>query len=151
MQEHQRLEILLPVMLRCKLHLWRPASKPRSALCLVALPCTLARHMRHELGFISRRISVITSASLIPNCKRIASKGVRSSQAISMMRSISCSERSLKSIRFKQHSILFVFHVWKVLKNKIYHPKVAWPVDAPSLGAKNGRKTGRSQVLLRSV
>jgi hypothetical protein len=108
MKENQRLEILLPVILRCKLHLCLPTSNPRKALCLVALPCTLARHMRQELGFISLRIKVITSASLRPNCNKIASKGVRSSQAISMMRSMSCSVSALKSIFTKQPCALFV-------------------------------------------
>ena len=151
MKDNQRLEILLPVMLRCSLHLWRPASKPRKALCLVALPWTRARHMRHELGFISLRINAITSASLRPNCNRMASKGVRSSQAISMMRSISCSERSFKSIRYKQHSILFVFHVWKEWRNSIYQKKPASLARNPSPGAKNGRKTGKKSNIVQTA
>ena len=151
MKEYQRLEILLPVILRCRLHLWRPTSKPRKALCLVALPCTLARHMRQELGFISLRIKAITSASLRPNCKRMASKGVRSSQAISMMRSISCSVSAFKSMLTKQPCALFVALTWKALKNKIYQPKLALPVNGPSHGAKNGRKTGKKSSIVQTV
>ena len=151
MKENQRLEILLPVILRCKLHLCLPTSNPRKALCLVALPCTLARHMRQELGFISLRIKVITSASLRPNCNKIASKGVRSSQAISMMRSMSCSVSALKSIFTKQPCALFVAITWKALKNKIYLPKLASRVDAPSLGEKNGRKTGKKSSIVQTA
>ena len=151
MDEYQRLEILLPVILRCRLHLCLPTSKPRKALCLVALPCTLARHRRQELGFISRRISAITSASLRPNCNKIASKGVRSSQAISMMRSISCSVSAFKSMHSKQPCALFVAITWKALKNKIYHPKLAWLVVGPSPGAKNGRKTGKKSSIVQTA
>jgi hypothetical protein len=81
----------------------------------------------------------------------MASKGVRSSQAISMMRSISCSERSFKSIRYKQHSILFVFLVWKEWKNSIYPKKPAWLVSNPSPGAKSGRKIGMKSSIAQTA
>jgi hypothetical protein len=67
----------------------RPISNPRLATCLVFLPAVLARHMRKDEGVISFRISLITSPGVMLKCLRIASKLVRSSQAISMMRSIS--------------------------------------------------------------
>jgi hypothetical protein len=47
--------------------------------------------MRQDFGFIWLRISAIVSASEIPNWAVMASKGVRSSQAISTMRSTSLS------------------------------------------------------------
>jgi hypothetical protein len=72
----------------CRLHLCLPTSNPRRALCFVARPWTRALHIRHELAFIWLRINAIVSASVIPNWSKMASNGVRSSHAISTMRSI---------------------------------------------------------------
>ncbi len=90
MQPHgyPRFEILLPVIARCKSDLKRAPSTALLARCLVARPCTRARHRRQEAGFSSRRISRITALSFSPNWARMASKGVRSSQAISITRSV---------------------------------------------------------------
>jgi hypothetical protein len=84
-------EILLFEIALWRLHLWRSTEELRSARCLVALPCTRLRHMRKLEAFISFRIIAITSASLTPNCICIASNGVLSSHAISIILSISCS------------------------------------------------------------
>ena len=93
----------LPV-LRCMLHLKRVMSLAASARCLVTRPCTRARHLRQLLGCSSRFMSAFTSSSRNPNCVKMASKGVRSSQAISMMRSMSS---GLSTIQ-QQHERLFV-------------------------------------------
>ena len=58
----------------------------RNFSCLVCRPDTLARHRLKEDRFRPLRIIVITSPSLRPKRRFIASKGVRSSHAISMMR-----------------------------------------------------------------
>lgn len=58
-------------------------------MCLVFRPDTRARQRRKPPGDSSRRRIRITSASRIPNCDSIASNGVRSSHAISMIRSMS--------------------------------------------------------------
>ena len=75
--------------------------------CLVGLPCTLFRHLMNEDSFISRRMSLMTSFSLIPNCSSIASNGVLSSQAISIILSRSLSVR-LSYIQHKQSIALSV-------------------------------------------
>ena len=90
-QDGYLLEILLRVICRCRLHRNRSTSSSRSCRCLVFLPCTLLRQFRQLCGFSSLRISAMVSASVSPNCCSMASKGVLSSQAISMMRSISAS------------------------------------------------------------
>ena len=59
------------------------------AACLVARALTRMRHMRNELRFNWRRIRAITADSFNPNCFSMASKGVRSSHAISMTRDTS--------------------------------------------------------------
>jgi hypothetical protein len=62
--------------------------------CFVARPLTLARQSLKLRGFKRLRISFITSGSPRPNCCSIASKGVLSSQAISMILDSSSSEKS---------------------------------------------------------
>ncbi len=89
----QRLLILLLLMCRCAVDLKRSVPAAVLALCLVERLVTRARHMRKLLAFISWRITAITSCSLRPNCNSMASKVVRSSHAISMILSISLSER----------------------------------------------------------
>lgn len=86
-------------MVRCNAHLCLPATKPRSLVCFVLLPCTLLRHILKLLGFISRRISVITSFSVRPNCSLMESKLVRSSQAISIILLVSmCASSAIFNI-----------------------------------------------------
>jgi len=79
---------------RCDLARNRRCSLPESvfanlASCLVVRPCVRFRHILNEFAVISDRISLMTSPGERPNWVRIASKLVRSSQAIMMMRSIS--------------------------------------------------------------
>ena len=62
------------------------AEQPRRARCLDSRPFILFRHILNELFFMLLRIKSITAASVRPYCKRIISKGVRSSHAISMSR-----------------------------------------------------------------
>jgi len=52
----------------------------------VLRPAMRLRHIRKDAGFIWRRIKATTPDSFKPNCNSMASKEVRSSQAISMMR-----------------------------------------------------------------
>jgi hypothetical protein len=73
----------------CVGHRNRPISKPRLETCFVLRPAVLALHNRNDEGCISCRISLMTSPGVRPNCPRMASKLVRSSQAIWMIRSIS--------------------------------------------------------------
>lgn len=56
--------------------------------CLVFRPLTRFRHSLKLEGFRDARIKAITEASGKPNCSSIASKGVLSSQAISMTLSL---------------------------------------------------------------
>ena len=77
---------------RCDLHRNRRIGFPgctKSNLrsCFVVRPRVRFRHIRKELGVISLRISLITSPGERWNCSRIASKLVRSSHAIWMIRS----------------------------------------------------------------
>lgn len=62
------------------------AEFPLRTRCLVSRPFILFRHFLNELFFMLLRIKSITEASVKPYCKRIISKGVRSSHAISMSR-----------------------------------------------------------------
>ncbi|QNI94570.1 hypothetical protein SynA15127_01491 [Synechococcus sp. A15-127] len=57
--------------------------------CFVFRPVTRLRHIRNDDGFSSVLINAITSGSVTPYWACIASKVVRSSQAISMILSIS--------------------------------------------------------------
>ena len=84
--------ILLFEIVRCRLHLWRPTPKFLFFRCLVDRFCTRFRHIFQLLRFISCRISSITLASGTPNWNSIASKGVRSSHAISLIRFTSLSD-----------------------------------------------------------
>ena len=61
----------------------------RNFSCLVERPDTLARHRLKEDRLRLCLIIVITPVSLRPKRRFMASKGVRSSHAISMMRSTS--------------------------------------------------------------
>lgn len=86
--------ILFPLIDFCRLHLKRLPTMGWPLACFVIRPCTRARHLRQFRGCSSRFIRAFTSSSERPNCILMASKGVRSSQAISMMRSISVSLNS---------------------------------------------------------
>ena len=65
------------------------------APCFVLRPETRFLHIRNDDAFISFLISIITSFSDNPNWYSIASKDVRSSHAISIMRSIEADCKSL--------------------------------------------------------
>ena len=98
--------ILFPEIPFCRLDLKR-CIFGRFFRCFVDRPLTRLRQRSKLLRFNSRRITVITSFSGSPNCISIAPKGVRSSHAISMIRSIS---RVLNSfIPIKCFSSSFVF------------------------------------------
>lgn len=58
-------------------------------LCFVARPMTRLRHSLKEAGLRLRRMNPITSFSARPKPSSMASNGVRSSQAISMIRDLS--------------------------------------------------------------
>ena len=81
-----------------KYYLWQWALNRYEGLvapCLVFRPETLFLHIRKEDAFISFLINVITSFSDNPNWYSIASKDVRSSHAISIMRSVEADCKSL--------------------------------------------------------
>jgi hypothetical protein len=107
-----RFEILFPVITRCIFDLKRFTDSSRSFSCLMDCWCARLRQRSKLLRFRLRRINRITSFSFSPNCRSMASKGVRSSQAISMMRSWSRSERGgfsaiLGGVGSIQSSVLF--------------------------------------------
>lgn len=85
-------EILFRLMAFWREQRNRVMSDERSAWCFVFLPFILFRHLLKPEDFNSFRISEITSASERPNWASIASKLVRSSQAISIMRSVAAAE-----------------------------------------------------------
>ena len=64
-------------------------SGERSCRCLVFLPLTRSRQRRNDEDFSSRRISLRSSGSPKPKSFSMASKGVRSSHAISIMHEMS--------------------------------------------------------------
>ena len=64
------------------------------AACFVLRPRTRSRHRRNDAGFSCCRISAMTAASSSSNWVLMASKGVRSSQAISMTRDTSAASRA---------------------------------------------------------
>lgn len=85
---------------RCDLHRKRRSRFPgctKSNLrsCFVVRPRVRFRHIRKDLGVISLRISLITSPGERWNCSRIASKLVRSSHAIWMIRSFCARDNSI--------------------------------------------------------
>ena len=84
-EDGYRFEILFPEIDLCRLHRKRSTSV-RSLACLVLRPVTRLRQLRNDPGCMCRRMSSRTSFSLRPNWNSMASKGVRSSQAISMRR-----------------------------------------------------------------
>jgi hypothetical protein len=87
---HYRLLILFMDMVRCKVHLKREISGFRFLLCFWLTPlCTRARQRLKLDLFNSFRMIAMTCDSEIPNCISIASNGVRSSHAISMILSMS--------------------------------------------------------------
>lgn len=89
-----RFEILLFEMLRCRLLLNRNIRAFLFLACLLlTLLFTRLRHNLNELALSVFRMSTITSASLKSNWKWMASKGVLSSQAISIIRSNSSSDK----------------------------------------------------------
>ena len=85
-----RLLILFIDMDFCRLHLKRVMSGFLFCACFLLMPLfTRLRQRLKLLRFNSLLIIAITSLSEKPNCALIASNGVRSSQAISMILSIS--------------------------------------------------------------
>lgn len=85
-----RLLILFIDMDFCRLHLNRVISGFLFCACFWLMPLfTRLRQRLKLLRFNSLRIKAITSLSEKPNCVFIASNGVRSSHAISMILSIS--------------------------------------------------------------
>ncbi len=93
-------------MVFCIVHLNRFTPLLRRAACLVTLPLVRLRHILKLELFISFRINLITSFSFKPNCISMASKLVRSSHAISIMRSISLSFKIIAFIGY-----LFFLHL----------------------------------------
>ena len=84
--KNYRLLILFPLMLRWRLHLNRLIAGLRFLRCLLLTPLlTRFRHNRKLLGFRCLLMMTITSFSRNPNWYSMASKGVRSSQAISII------------------------------------------------------------------
>ena len=73
---------------RWLLHRKRPTTKPRLVRCLVLRPAVRFRQSLNDEGFRFFRMSLMTWPGSIPNCSRMASKVVRSSQAIWIMRSV---------------------------------------------------------------
>ncbi len=99
---HYRLLILLFEIDLCLLDRKRFMAELRRLACLLLTPlCTRALHNLKEDGRNALRIRLITSDSDNPNWKVMASKGVRSSQAISITRS-----KSLSVIIFND------VHIW---------------------------------------
>ncbi len=94
-------DILLWQMILCLLDLKRQIPLIRFLRCFWLTPeFTLFLQSLKLDSLSSVRISSITSDSLVPNWNVMASKGVRSSQAISMIRSISRLFNSLFFIRY---------------------------------------------------
>ncbi len=119
---HYRLEILLEEILRCLLHLNLTTDASRKARCLVARPCTRFLQRSKLLRFSSRRMSWMTFFSVNPNCDLMASNGVRSSQAIWIMRSVTSGVSSVCSIfRQKQNAGERVQRLKIVSRNGIPH------------------------------
>ena len=113
-----------PTAVRSQLPRWlghrkRPNSNPRFPTCFVFRQAVLSRHMRNEEGFIWARIKRITSPGVRPNCRSIASKVVRSSQAIWITRSMSAGESESVGTRF----ISWSFWPWYPL---IFKAEVPW-------------------------
>ena len=77
---------------------WRRKGAPRSTACLVWRPAMRLRHIRKDEGFMCRRIRAITADSFKPNWASIASKAVRSSQAISTTRERLASQSNLEDL-----------------------------------------------------
>jgi len=106
------------------------------AWCLVRRPFILLRHILNELFFMLLRIKSITEASVKPYSKRIISKGVRSSHAISIKRdrsaSVRCAVRSTTLTRhpsryygldhkfFRRPKSLLITH------NTYFHIRTSW-------------------------
>jgi hypothetical protein len=89
---NHRFEILLLLIDFCREHLNRLISSLRFFKCFLLTPLfTRFRQSLKLFSFKFRRIRSITSFSVSSNWNRIASKGVRSSQAISIIRSRSAS------------------------------------------------------------
>ena len=97
---HYLLLILFMLMLRWSVHLKRGSEKIRFCKCFVLRPAIRLRHIWKLDNLLLARINSITSFSCSPNWNLIASNGVRSSQAIWMIRSISSSENLFTTSTF---------------------------------------------------
>lgn len=93
-------DILWHDIVLCRAHLNRLILSFLRAACLVVLPLVLCRHILKEDVLIFLGINTITSFSDKPNCMAIASKVVWSSQAISIIRSLSSRLRETFFIAF---------------------------------------------------
>jgi hypothetical protein len=90
-----RLLILFPLICRCRELLNRTMFSGRLSKCFWLVPLfTRLRQRLKLLRFRCFRISFITCCSARPNWYSTASKGVLSSQAISMIRSMSLSVKT---------------------------------------------------------
>lgn len=138
--------MLLCVICRCRELLNLAGSSFPKALCFVGLPCTRFLHILKLLGFISLRISFITSSSGMPNCSSMASKEVRSSQAISIIRSMSLSDRS--SIYADNHCCLkMLFFRYGTQKSKFAEQNMRSLWQAVFVAQKMEGLLGRSKIL----
>lgn len=126
--QHYRLLMRLRVISRWREHLNRWVLGVRSARCLLERPDTRRRHRRNELSFRIFRMSWMTSGSDRPNCHSMASKGVRSSQAISTIRSMSSVVRFMivQALHLNNHWTTICF--WRV------NSTAKWPITS-SLGS----------------
>ena len=97
---------------RCLEHLKRLISSDRLERCFVFRPDTRLRHNEKLEGFNRLRIRAITSGSRNPNWNSMASKGVRSSHPISIMRLMSSSVITM--IKQNQEALVIRFAAWKI-------------------------------------
>ena len=72
----------------------RPTKKDRLNKCFVVRPFVRFRHSLNEDGFRCFRISLMTCPGSSPNCSRIASNVVRSSQAICITLSVCAASKN---------------------------------------------------------
>lgn len=122
----------------CREHLNRETSAVLKNRCFVCRPFILLRHILKLEALLCLRISSTTSFSDKPNWSSIASNGVRSSQAISMMRSVSCGLNNLNSfdIGFSYFTlkptatVAAIFYIGPVLFP--FFPPRKWPAANPA-------------------
>lgn len=114
--ECHRLDILFCEIVLCREHLNRSISSDRFFRCFWLTP--LLTRFRHSLkldDFRDLLINLMTCCSERPNCALMASKGVRSSQAISMTLSVSSSVKERIS---ELPTVLFILPIFLSAINK---------------------------------